>query len=299
MGALRDLSSDVAAAVSRAAPAVVAVNARPRLASTGVHWRAGAVVTAEHTVRVDDEITVTRADGVTVPATLAGRDPSTDLAVLKVADGGWSTADLGDPARLRLGDIVLALGRGPSVSSGVVSRLGGGWRTARGGHIDQLIGLDLTMYPGFSGGPLVDAEGRVVGVNTSALSRHRPLAIPAATVDRVASELLRSGRIARGYLGIGMQAVRLPESVRRRLPHENASGVIVLGVEAGSPAAAAGIVLGDILVALGETPVADTDDVQKLLGSDRVGVTLTASLVRGGEPIQLAITIGERPPRTR
>ncbi|OLE45056.1 MAG: LuxR family transcriptional regulator, partial [Cyanobacteria bacterium 13_1_40CM_2_61_4] len=214
METLLSLSNDLAGAVERAARAVVAVHARPRLASTGVHWRPGVVVTADHTVRTDDDLRVTRPDGRTVPATLAGRDPATDLAVLRVADLAGPPAERGDPARLRVGHVVLAVGHGPRASWGVVSTLGEAWRTWRGGEIDRLIRLDLTLYPGFSGGPLVDARGDVVGLVTSGLARQLELAVPASTVERVVEALLATGRVARGYLGIGLQPVMLPEALR-------------------------------------------------------------------------------------
>src|SRR5215468_257545 len=194
MSSLLSLSNDLAGAVERAGRAVVAVNGRPRLPSTGVHWRPGVIVTADHTVRTDEDITITRPDGRTVPASLAGRDPGTDLAVLRVGDSDLPVADVAEPASLRVGHMVLAIGNGPRASWGVVSALGGRWRTWRGGEIDQLVRLDLTLYPGFSGGPLVDVEGRVVGISTSGLSRQLELAVPAATVARVAAELLERGR---------------------------------------------------------------------------------------------------------
>src|SRR5690348_8125083 len=166
-GVLLGLSNDLANAVERAGRAVVAVNARHRTPSSGVHWRQGIVVTADHTVERDEEITVTLADGKTVPATLAGRDPGTDLAVLRVQGVEAAVAEIGDAAGLKVGHMVLAVGRpgegGLGASVGVVSALGGPWRTWRGGQIDQLVRPDLTFYPGFSGGPLVDAQGRVVG----------------------------------------------------------------------------------------------------------------------------------------
>ena len=171
MEALLSLSNDLAAAVERAAPSIVAVHARHRLASTGIHWRPGVVVTAEHTVRTEEAITVTTSDGRSLAATLAGRDRGTDLAVLRVPELSPAGATLGDDAALRVGHMVLALGHGPRASWGVISALGPRWRSWRGGEIDGLVRLDLVMYPGFSGGPLIDASGRVVGLNTSGLAR--------------------------------------------------------------------------------------------------------------------------------
>jgi len=295
MDALLSLSNDLAAAVERAAPAVVAVHAR-RLPSTGIHWRPGIVVTAEHTVRTAEDITVTMADGRSLPAVLAGRDPGTDLAVLRVADAGSVVATLGDDAALKVGHMVLALGYGPRASWGVISALGPRWRSWRGGDIDRLVRLDLVLYPGFSGGPLVDAAGRVVGLNTSGLARETRLALPVTMVTRVADELLQKGHVSRGYLGLGMQPVRLPEPLRAQLGLGDGALIVVM-VEPSGPAARAGVLLGDVLVALDGEPVGDLDDVQARLGSDRVGAEISAVVLRGGVRTELRITVGEQPGR--
>ena len=295
MDALLSLSNDLAAAVERAAPAVVAVHAR-RLPSTGIHWRPGIVVTAEHTVSTAEDITVTMADGRSLPAVLAGRDPGTDLAVLRVADAGSVVATLGDDTALKVGHMVLALGYGPRASWGVISALGPRWRSWRGGDIDRLVRLDLVLYPGFSGGPLVDAAGRVVGLNTSGLARETRLALPVTMVTRVADELLQKGHVSRGYLGLGMQPVRLPEPLRAQLGLGDGALIVVM-VEPSGPAARAGVLLGDVLVALAGGPVGDLDDVQQRLGSDRVGAEISAVVLRGGVRTELRITVGEQPRR--
>lgn len=293
------LSNDLATAVEQAGSAVVAVNARQRMSSSGVHWRPGVVVTADHTVKREEEITVTLPDGRTVPATLAGRDLSTDLAVLKLPGVELPAAEIGDASLLKVGHMVLALGRpgesGLSASLGVVSAKSGAWRTWRGGQIDQFVRLDLTLYPGFSGGPLVDASGSVVGINTSGLSRRMDLVIPASTINRVVDQLLEKGRIARGYLGLGMQPVRLPDTLKNTLNLSDTSGVIVVNVEQNGPGDQAGVLIGDVLIALDGKPVSDTGDVQAMLGPDRVGKTISAHIVRGGLSVEVAIAVGERP----
>jgi S1-C subfamily serine protease len=297
MDALLSLSNDLAGAVERAAPSIVAVNARRRLPSTGIHWRPGLVVTADHTVRAEEDITVTTADGRALGATLAGRDAGTDLAVLRVSDLHAPTAPLGDDGALRVGHMVLALGYGPRASWGVISALGPRWRSWRGGEIDRLVRLDLVLYPGFSGGPLVDAAGRVVGLNTSGLARESRLAVPVATVSRVADELLRQGHVSRGYLGLGMQPVRLPEALRAQLGLVGESGLIVVTVQPDGPAARAGVLLGDVLVALDGAPVRDLEDVQARLGGEHVGSLVTALIVRAGGRAEVRITVGEQPRR--
>jgi S1-C subfamily serine protease len=294
------LSNDLAGAVDRAGRAVVAVDARPRLPSSGVHWRPGVIVTAEHTIARDEEIAVTLPDGSARPAALVGRDASTDLAVLSLQGGAFPTAEVGDAAALRVGHLVLAVARsgerGLSASLGVVSAVGGAWRTWSGGQIDRFVRLDLTLYPGFSGGPLVDAQGRVVGINTAG-PRGMALAIPSSTVTRVVEQLLDKGRIARGYLGLGLHTIRLPETLKKRLNLTASSGIIVVAVEPDSPAEKAGVLIGDVLVALDGRPVSDTADVLALLGPERVGREIKASIIRAGALAELMIAVGERPAR--
>jgi S1-C subfamily serine protease len=291
--ALIQFSNGLADAVEQASRSVVAVNARPRTPSSGIVWKPGVVVTTHHTTERDDEITVTLAGGKAAPATLAGRDPQTDLAVLRVENGVAEPAAFGDAGMLRPGHVVLTVGRGPSVSLGAVSSTGGAWRTWRGGQVDRMIQLDVSIYYGFSGGALVDAEGKVVGLNTSALARGAAIAIPANTVSRVVDEILKRGHIARGYLGVGMQPVRFPSG--RKLHLESDSGVIILSVESDSPAEKAGLLVGDIIIALDGKPVADTEDIQEVLDPASVGKTIQARLVRGGQLIEVPVVVGERP----
>ncbi len=296
MNGLQSLSNDLTAAVDRGGRSVFGVNGRARLGSTGVHWRQGLVVTADHTVQVDEEVAITRPDGRSLTARVAGRDPTIDIAVLKVDAPGVEVAEVADSDAVRVGHIVLALGSGPRASWGVVSSIGEG-RRARSAAGD-LFHLDLTLYPGFSGGPLVDVQGRVIGINTSGSSRHWQLAIPAAAVNRVVDELLRRGRIPRAYLGVSTQPVRLPEALRQKLNLDQPTAVIVVEVQSGSPAAAAGLSIGDVIVSLGATRITDPTDLKSALRPDKVGESITASVVRGGEPRDLPVTVGERPRRT-
>lgn len=296
---LLTLSNDLADLVDRAGNWVVAVNARSRISSSGVHWRSGVIVTAEETIKRTEDITVTLPDGNTVPATLAGRDPSTDIAVLKHS-ADLPVAEIGDASLLKVGHIVLAVGLrsegGVSASMGVVSALGGAWRSMYGGAIDQFIRLDLTLYPAMEGSPLVDAAGRVAGVNVPG-PRGKVLTIPASTVNRVVNQLLEKGHIARGYLGVGMQPVRLTDSLKNQLSLPNVGGVIVVSIEPSAPADIAGVMIGDVLVAIDGTPVSDTSDVQAMLGPESVGKTINVQVIRGGALVELAIAPGSRPRR--
>lgn len=289
---LAALSNELAAAVERAGQSVVAVHARPRFSSSGVFWRPGIVVTAEHTIRREEEISVTLPDGSNAPATLAGSDAGTDVAVLRVegAAGGPAPRAGGVPAP---GNLVLAVGRsqdsGVNATMGIVSAVSGGWRTWRGGRLDHYIRLDLTLYPGSSGGVVVNTAGEAIGIATSVLSRIAGVAIPAATLDRVTDEILARGRVARGYLGVGLQPVELPDHHK---------GLIVLSLEPGGPAAKAGVLVGDILVSFGGKAVPDTDDLQTVLESHAVGEAVEAEVLRGGVPTKLPITVGDRPRRS-
>lgn len=293
------LSGQLADAVERASASVVAVDARRHVPTSGIQWAEGVVVTADHGLRREEDIGVTLPGGRAVPATLAGRDAATDLAVLKVAGIALPAPDLADAATLRIGHMALAVARtgdgGPAASLGVISALGGPWRTWRGGQLERYIRLDLEMYPGFSGGPLVDVHGRVIGMNTSGLTRHAGVAVPAATVARVVEELLHRGHVARGYVGLGLQPVRLPESLRTALKLEGDTGLIVLTVQPSGPADRAGLLIGDVLVALDGARVADTDDVQAAVGGDHVGRAVRATILRAGALLELAVTVGERP----
>lgn len=298
MQTLVSLSNDLASAVERAARAVVTVHARPRLPSTGIVWRSGLVVTAEHTVRLESDLRVTWTDGQSAPATLVARDPGTDLAVLRVAESGRPAAELGDSGALRTGHLALAVGYGPRASWGVISATGGAWRTWRGGDVDRLLRVDLVLYPGFSGGPLVDASGAVVGLVTSGLSRQLELAVPATTVSRVVDELVSRGRVSRGYLGVGLQPVALTEAFKRLAPGAGL-GLMVVSLEPEGPAARAGLLLGDVLIALEGTPLHDPGDVTAAIAGRPVGSNVRVSLIRGGSPLDVSVTVGERPSRKR
>ena len=297
------LSDQLADAAAAASASIVAVHARPRLPSTGIHWQDGVVVTTDGTVRRDSDITVTLPDGRKLPATLAGRDRSTDLAVLRIAAGSLPTARLGDPASLKPGHLVLALARlregGPRVAFGAVSAVSGRWRCWKGGEIDRLLQSNLTLYPGFGGGPLVDSTGQIHGINSGGLSRAFATTIPVETVNRIVGQLLERGYIARGWLGAAMQPVRFNSSAQRRLGLEADSGLVILSVEPEGPAASSGLLVGDVIVKLGGRPIEDVDDLVDALGAtDVVGRTFNLDLVRGGERVKADVQIGERPRRS-
>lgn len=299
---LIDFSNRLTEAVEQSSKAIVAVNARQRFPSSGIHWQPGIVVTADHGLKRDEEISVTLPGGSTRGATLVGRDPSTDLAVLRIPNE-LPVADIGDSRSLRVGSLALAVAStdngNSAVSMGVISALAGSWRTWRGGQVDQLIRLDLNLYSGFSGGALVSAESQVLGMVTAGLSRSTGIALPVETVNRVVDQLVQKGRIARGYLGVGMQPVRLPESLKQSLNLNSEGGVILVSLENDGPAARAGAMIGDIFVAFDGETISDTEDVLALLTPERIGIPIPVAIVRGGMAAILTITIGERPRRER
>lgn len=286
---LLELSNQLAHAVELGEPAVVAVHGRPHVPSSGILWSAGVVVTSDHTLQRDEDITITIAGGGNLPATLAGRDGGTDLAVLRLTGSADYAAKTVSDASIKAGNLVLALGRrgkdGVSASFGVISAVGGPWRTWRGGQIDRFIRPDVNIYPGFSGGALVDIEGRVIGLNTSGLTRGTGVAVPASTVSRVVEELLSRGHVRRGFIGVGLHPVRLPDGAR---------GLIVLSLEPGGPALQAGVMVGDVLLTLDGEAVIDTDAVLSQLGADRIGKTVVAEIVRGGTRVKIDVVPAER-----
>jgi len=295
---LAALSGDLAAAVAAIAPAVSYVDAHPRRDASGIAWDAHHIVTVDHVVEREEDIDVLLHDGATAHATLVGRDPSTDVALLRT-DATLTPAPRAELATLAVGHLVLAVGRdedgAPGASLGIVSSLDGAWRTWRGGDVDRFIRPDLNVYQSFSGGPLVDSAGRVVGMNTWGLSRRTALTLPITTLERVIGALLGGGRVVRGYLGVAMQAVRLPDSIRASQGLAQSAGAIVVDVAACGPADAAGILIGDVLLALGNATIEDSDDVQRALGAATVGTVQRVRILRGGVVHELQATVGERP----
>jgi S1-C subfamily serine protease len=297
MSTLSDLSQSLAAAVESAGASVVRVEARSRFPASGVVWSSdGVIVTAHHIVEEEEKIQVGLADGREVSAQLVGRDPTTDIAVLRAQASGLPTRGWTEMNAVKVGHLVLALGRpGKSVMAtlGIVSAFGEAWRTPAGGKLDRYLQTDVVMYPGFSGGPLVDAGGQFIGLNTSALLRGISLTIPATTLKSVVETLLTKGRVSRGYLGVGAQPVRLPDALAMQLGQE--TGLLLVSVEPDAPGGKAGLLLGDVIVAISVDQVRHLDDMLAALSGDRVGATMPVWIVRGGQVQELKATIGERP----
>jgi S1-C subfamily serine protease len=297
--ALAAFSDDLADLVERVGASVVAIQARRSYPSSAVILEPGVVATAAHTLRREDGITAVLADGSASSATLVGVDPGTDIAVLKLESAQGAPISLGDAAAVRPGHFVVAISRGTegslSASAGIVARTGGEWRTWRGGHIDRLVQLDGGLWAGFSGGPVVDARGGVIGIGTSALSRGRAVVIPSSVLKRVSSQLLARGHVSHAYIGAAVQPVDVPEALRTQLGISHAHGLIVISTVPQGPADAAGIALGDTLLTLDSKPLVDIDDLKAALGADRIGKPVAVSLIRAKQLVNVEVVVGERP----
>lgn len=325
---IQQISDDMANLVESAADSVLRVDARRRIPATGIAWTEDLIVTAHHVVESDDDISIGRPSGERLAARLVGRDPRNDLALLQV-DASLQPVKRAQ-AELRAGNLVLALGRPRQhvkASLGIVSGIvnpddarrrrrrakrkfakhagagkmswekqawrkkaawkAGGWERILA---DRIIQTDLTMYPGFSGGPLLGADGNVYGMNTSGFAGGISVSIPISTIAKSVAALLADGKIESGYLGIGVQPAQLPENVAETLQQE--TGLLIVSVEAGSPAAEAGMLVGDILTALDEETIEDVDQLQVLLARLEVGKAVNTAFVRGGEIGEGSVVIG-------
>ncbi|MGH7485229.1 MAG: S1C family serine protease [bacterium] len=290
-------SDHAAQLVERAASGIVSVHGGGRRSSSGIHWRSGVIVTAEEVLEHDEDIKITLPGGRLVEASLIGRDPSTDVAVLRFQPDGLPAAETADATSLRPGHVVLAIGcheGAPVASLGIVATAGAAWHSRRGGTIDSLIRLDLALSAAAEGGAVVDAQGRVVGMAVLG-PRRRVLAIPTVTVDRAVDQLLARGHVFRGYLGAGLQPVRHGRPSKDAQPSDSGRGILVASIDPEGPAARAGLLVGDIVTAWNEKPIDRVRDVMRSLGSDSVGNTVNLGLLRGGAPATLKVVIGERP----
>src|SRR5512134_2908267 len=254
MSTLTEFSQGLSAAVEKAGASTILVDARKRYPASGIAYAEDLILTADHVVTREDDIKVLLPDGRNLKATLAGRDPGSDLALLRLAEKALTPAKTSDD--VKVGQLVLALGRPNServsvqASWGIVTSISGPTRTFRGGMLDEYIRSETTPYPGFSGGPLVNTEGEVLGLNTSGLTRGSSLTIPVKVAWRVADALARHGSVKRGYLGVRTQPVEIPEAARQALKREQNHGLLVLWLEDEGPAATGGLFVGDILVAV-------------------------------------------------
>jgi S1-C subfamily serine protease len=289
--ALSQFSRHLASTIEAASATVVAVHGRGRIASSGIIWEPGLVVTAEETVERDTDLAVTLPDGRRVEATLAGRDASTDIAVLRF-DGQAPAAAAAIATDLRPGHLAVAVGRahGDVIAAlGIVSLAGGAWHSSHGGKIDAKLRFDLRLAMTAEGGALVTADGELIGMAVFG-PRRRVLAIPAATISRVVQTIKDKGHVARGYLGVSLQSVPLPH----RDGEQRRRAAMVVTIDPSGPAQAAGILQGDILVAMDGEPVAGARGIYQRLGPDSVGRKISVEIVRAGVSTTVQVTIAAR-----
>ncbi len=292
---LRSLSNQMADAVERVTPSLVLVNGRQRQPASGIVYTSNLILTADHVLEREKDLTIQTYDRRMLPAQFVGRDLATDLAVLRVNNLNIQSAVLSSK-QARVGQLIIAIGyganEGPAASFGIVSTIGGPLRTSRGGTLDRYIRTDATPYPGFSGGPLIDAEGSILGILTTGLVNGVALAIPTQTARTIASTLSKQGFIKRGYLGISSQPIELPTSQRAGRKQEQA--LLIVKVDENSPAHQGGLLVGDILVSLDSHVIKDAEDLQMLLTEDRVGTAIVIEMIRGGSIQTVQVTVGQR-----
>ena len=296
MSTLTEFSEGLSAAVEKAGMSTILVDARKRYPASGIAYAEDLILTADHVVTREDDIKLVLPDGKSLTATIAGRDPGSDLTLLRLAEKALTPAITSDV--VKVGQLVLALGRpnsaGMQASWGIVTSISGPTRTFRGGLLDEYILTETTPYPGFSGGPLINTEGEVLGLNTSGLTRGSSLTIPVKVAWRVGEALATHGSVKRGYLGLRTQPVEIPEAGRQALKRDQDHGLLVLWLEEGGPAEKAGLFVGDILVAISDQPVSESDDLFAALGSETVGKSIAVEVLRGGRPETVNVTVGER-----
>jgi S1-C subfamily serine protease len=292
-----ELSDAMADAAERAGKSTVLVDARRRFPASGIAFAQDLILTADHVVERDEDIKVILPDGTELSAQLAGRDPGTDLTVLKLSQPSAAPAEVSQTAA-RVGQLVLAIGRpstrGIESSFGTVNSIGGPVRTGRGSMLERYIKTDVVSYPGFSGGPLVNGDGTILGINTSGFGHGGALTIPADVAWKIAETLAKHGKVKRGYLGIRSQVVELPADAKKALKREQDTGLLLIGLEADSPAGKGGMMVGDILVGVAGEPVAHQDDLYVNLGADTVGKSIPIDILRGGKLESIKVEVGER-----
>ncbi|HET9219636.1 MAG TPA: S1C family serine protease [Terriglobia bacterium] len=294
------LSKDIADKVAAVGESIVVVDGRAGHTSSGIVWKPDYVLTASHAIRGESGLDVASASGKVSRARLAGRAPASDIALLKLDTPLETTAALTESASLRVGEFVVAVARtrrGNIVaSSGILGGLMGEWRSGRA-RIDQFIRPDLTLYPGFSGGALIDSSGKVLGMMTSGLAHRKPMAIPISTLNRIGNELATKGHTVVPYVGVVMQPVSVPEKIQKSSGVATSAGLLVMHVEPSSPADNGGVLVGDILVSLDGQGVEAVEDLHDVLIRRGIHQNVPAILLRGGQKLELTLTIGERPVR--
>ncbi len=293
---LKEISRALSEIVAKVAPSIVRVDGRTQRGASGVVYSAqGLVLTANHALERDEHLTVHTHDGRSLDAKLLGRDPGTDLAVLEVdATAGLTPLAFAKADDVAVGQIVLAIarpGKTARATSGIVSAFGESYRTQHNGRVDHYLESDAELRPGFSGGALIDTDGRALGIVTGSIVRGTTVAIPSITIERVVSELGAHGRVRRGYLGVGSYPVRLSPSVAAAIG--KAEGAVIVAVEPDGPAERSGLLQGDVLIAIDGHPTAHPAQVAAAL-EDKADADVKIELVRGGKLETLTVKTGHR-----
>jgi len=297
------LSQALTELVEKSVSGVVAVKAAPYRVVSGVCLDENTIAVANHALRREGRVPIQKADGTEGVAIVLGRDPGIDAAILKTDSLLHKPLDTAPPDTLKAGALATVVGltidAGPTASLGILGAVGGPRRTWRGGSLHHFLRLDVNLYPSQSGAAVVDAEGRLIGLATPGLLRHSAVAVPVQTLQSLVEELQKQGRVRQGYIGVGLQPVAISASLREKLGIATDTGLIVLTVEADSPAEKAGVLIGDIITKIGDNPVTQVDDVQHALRGDNVGRELKITLLRGGEGTELNVTVAERVGRNK
>jgi S1-C subfamily serine protease len=295
----RELSVSFADMVSGFENSIVAVHEGGRSTSSGVLWRPGIIVTVRHFIHRTEGIKVIhRSSENAISATLIGSDRGTDLAVLRVESGGLKAVTPAEGQDQRVGDLVLSVGRSGlgdiSASAGIIARIGDSWRTWQGGNVDRLIRPDVTIYVGQAGSALVDRRGQVLGINTTALARSAVITVPVRTIDRVVNSILERGHVPRPYLGLGMQAVPVPESIRAQIPQDADQVPLVMHLEPAGPATQGGLLVGDLVISLNGEFLHSVPEFQHRIANLDIGASVSLDVIRGGNKMTLALTVRDR-----
>lgn len=298
---LETLSQDFSNIIASTNRSVVSIRGK-RSAGTGIHWKQGIIVTSCEALHQDDSLKIGLPDGQIMDAEVLGSDPTTDVALLSLPEAvALPVAVLGDAQTLALGQLVSTVGYSASrdrrvnqfASLGMVSQVGEAWRSQRGGQIDRYIVVSLDLYRGSAGCPLINAGGQTVGFNTFG-PRRKVLTIPASTINAAVEQLQQRGKISRGYLGLGMQVIPLPQNVQAQHDIDQQVGIMVVSVEPSSAADGAGMALGDVMIAFDDEALESLRQVQALLGPQSVGRSLEIKLLRGGELRTMTVVVGDR-----
>jgi S1-C subfamily serine protease len=293
---LAEFSQQLANTVEKAGQSVLSVLEGGRAGVSGTVWREGIGVAVDHTIQGLEEVTVILPSGKETIVSVTGRDPGTDLAILKLPTDTPAAA-LGDDSGARPGEIVLSIGRrgteGLAATYGLISAIGGPWRTSSGGRVDRWFRLDLNPFPGFSGGPIINAGCEVLGIATSGPGRSAAV-VPAATVNRIVDQLVKHGRTVRGYIGIGVQPVAFPEDAWQKLGISGGRGLLIIAVAPDSAATESGLMLGDVIAAINGNALQSGASLQSMLDGESVGKPVSLGVVRGGQLMKVAVTVREK-----